>query len=161
MDYHQSSTWTNFGHLRWYPVQDVNTNVQLYTFLLISWRILGNQEDLIPTFMLRRVEWSDLNVGLTLPKHSPDFEPPLTKKGGFFPNLLFWYIANGKTKRVIKCTEIGLYRSNLNTDDVFIIDTGKILYQYNGAMCSADEKFKAAAEIANIRNNRGTGCSES
>ena len=63
---------------------------------------------------------------------------------------------NGKSKRVIKCTEIGLYRSNLNSDDVFIIDTGKILYQYNGAQCSADEKFKAAAEISNIRNNRGS-----
>jgi len=62
---------------------------------------------------------------------------------------------NGKNKRVITCTEVGLYRSNLNSDDVFIIDTGKVLYQYNGSKCSADEKFKAAAETANIRSSRG------
>jgi len=63
--------------------------------------------------------------------------------------------ANGKTKKVIRCAEIGLHRENLNSDDVFIIDTGKVLYQYNGSKCSADEKFKAAAEISNIKSTRG------
>jgi len=36
-------------------------------------------------------------------------------------------------------------RSNLNDDDVFILDTGDKLYQLNGQTASKDEKFKVGS----------------
>lgn len=61
---------------------------------------------------------------------------------------------NGKERKVISCNEIPLKRGNLTSDDVFIIDNGRELYQYNGSKCSADEKFKAAQEMADIKARR-------
>jgi len=61
----------------------------------------------------------------------------------------------GREKKVITCKEIGLKRGNLNSDDVFIIDNGRELYQYNGANCSGDEKFNAAQELSAIKTKRG------
>ncbi|XP_057306224.1 gelsolin-like protein 1 [Hydractinia symbiolongicarpus] len=60
-----------------------------------------------------------------------------------------------KQGRKITCTQVSLKRGNLKTGDVFIIDTGSTIYQYNGAECSHDEKFKAAQECARIRSTRG------
>lgn len=56
--------------------------------------------------------------------------------------------------RKITCTQISMKRGNLTSDDVFIIDLGLSVYQWNGSKCSADEKFKAAAEVDKILSNR-------
>ena len=37
--------------------------------------------------------------------------------------------AKGREKKIITCSEIPLKRGNLKSDDVFIIDTGKTIYQ--------------------------------
>lgn len=60
-----------------------------------------------------------------------------------------------KQGRKITCTEVPAKKGNLSSDDVFIIDTGAIIYQYNGKDCSHDEKFKAAQETAKIKSDRG------
>jgi len=58
-------------------------------------------------------------------------------------------------RKRITCTEVSLKKGNLKTGDVFIIDLGDKIYQYNGAECSHDEKFKAAQEVAKIKSSRG------
>lgn len=59
-----------------------------------------------------------------------------------------------QASRKITCTEISLKKGNLKSEDVFIIDNGTAIYQYNGSDCSADEKFKAAQEIKKLRDQR-------
>jgi len=59
--------------------------------------------------------------------------------------------------RKISCTQVSLKRGNLTSDDVFIIDNGLNIYQWNGSKCSADEKFKAATEVDKIEGKR-SGC---
>lgn len=55
----------------------------------------------------------------------------------------------------ICCTEVSLKKGNLTSGDVFIIDLGDKIYQYNGSECSHDEKFKAAQEVSKIKSSRG------
>jgi len=57
----------------------------------------------------------------------------------------------------ITCVEKSMKKGNLESDDVFIIDNGLTIYQFNGKQCSADEKFKAAAMIKNMKEGR-KGC---
>jgi len=58
------------------------------------------------------------------------------------------------TARNITMTQVSAKRGNLKEEDVFIIDNGLHLYQYNGSKCSHDEKFKAAAEVNKIKDGR-------
>lgn len=55
----------------------------------------------------------------------------------------------------ISCTQVSLKRGNLSSKDVFIIDNGNRIYQWNGSECSHDEKFKAAQETARLKGHRG------
>jgi len=54
----------------------------------------------------------------------------------------------------ITCVEIPLKKGNLGSDDVFLIDSGVVIYQYNGKSCSADEKFKAATVSNRMKGDR-------
>lgn len=59
----------------------------------------------------------------------------------------------------ITCVEKTMKKANLEHDDVFIIDTGLIIYQFNGKDCTADEKYKAAAMINNMKEGpKRAGC---
>jgi gelsolin len=60
-----------------------------------------------------------------------------------------------KEGRRINLEEIPAKKGNLTSDDVFIIDLGNKICQYNGSECSHDEKFKAATKISEIRSSRG------
>lgn len=62
-----------------------------------------------------------------------------------------------QANKKITCTEVPLKRGNLTSDDVFIIDNGLNIYQWNGSSCSHDEKFKAAAEVDKLEGKR-KGC---
>jgi len=55
----------------------------------------------------------------------------------------------------ITCTQKATKKGNLKSSDVFLIDSGNKIYQWNGAECSHDEKFKAAQETARLKGNRG------
>jgi len=54
----------------------------------------------------------------------------------------------------ITCVEKPLKKGNLEDDDVFIIDNGETIYQWNGTKSTADEKFKAAAYISKMKAGR-------
>lgn len=69
----------------------------------------------------------------------------------YVPRL--FHIEKGDDKKITS-REKSLKRANLESDDVFIIDTGLIIYQYNGKTCSADEKFKGAAMANNMKEGR-------
>jgi len=56
--------------------------------------------------------------------------------------------------RTISCTEVGMKKGNLKSGDVFIIDNGTNIYQWNGSSCTHDEKFKAATEITKMKESR-------
>lgn len=60
-----------------------------------------------------------------------------------------------QANRKITCTEMPMKRGNLTSEDVFIIDNGLTIYQWNGSKCSADEKFKAATEVDKLEGKRG------
>jgi len=61
----------------------------------------------------------------------------------------------------ITCVEIPLKKGNLGSDDVFLIDNGAVIYQYNGSQCSADEKFKAATVANRMKGDRKNALVES
>lgn len=63
-------------------------------------------------------------------------------------------------KKKITVKEVPLARSRLNSDDVFILDQGLILYQWNGKGCNKDEKFQATQFLVNLRSDRGKASSE-
>jgi len=59
----------------------------------------------------------------------------------------------------ITSVEKKMKKANLEHDDVFIIDNGLTIYQFNGKDCTADEKFKAAAMINAMKEGpRRKGC---
>ncbi|WP_411026887.1 hypothetical protein, partial [Salmonella sp. s55044] len=45
-------------------------------------------------------------------------------------------------------------RKNLNPSDVFILDLGLQIFQWNGSECNKDEKFKAVQYIQNLKSER-------
>jgi gelsolin len=57
----------------------------------------------------------------------------------------------------ITCTQKATKKGNLESDDVFIIDSGLKIWQFNGRTASADEKFKGAAMVKNMKEGR-KGC---
>jgi len=59
-----------------------------------------------------------------------------------------------QSNRSITCAEVSMKRGNLKENDVFIIDNGANIYQWNGSKCSHDEKFKAAQEIGKMKSSR-------
>lgn len=61
----------------------------------------------------------------------------------------------GKEKKRILVSEVAPKKDSLSSEDVFLIDTGKAIYQYNGSECSHDEKFKAAQVLAEVISSRG------
>ncbi|XP_064635992.1 gelsolin-like protein 2 isoform X2 [Lineus longissimus] len=59
----------------------------------------------------------------------------------------------GKKKNIL-INEVTAKKSNLNEDDVFVLDNGDKVVQINGSSCSADEKYRAREYIALLQNER-------
>jgi len=59
-----------------------------------------------------------------------------------------------QSNRKITCVQKPMKKGNLEGDDVFIIDNGLSIYQWNGTTCTPDEKFKAAAIISKMKGQR-------
>lgn len=64
------------------------------------------------------------------------------------------------TLTYISLAQVPCCRSRLNSDDVFILDQGTQLYQWNGTGCNKDEKFKAMQYLMNLKGERGDAKSE-
>ena len=60
-----------------------------------------------------------------------------------------------KGRRNIRVTEVPLSCDSLNSGDVFVLDAGLKLYQWQGAKCSGPERAKAAALMQAIDDERG------
>lgn len=58
------------------------------------------------------------------------------------------------TRKSITVKEVPLSPNRLNSNDVFILDLGKQLYQWNGSGCNKDEKFKAMQYLTQLKGER-------
>lgn len=67
------------------------------------------------------------------------------------PRLLHFH---GDKKGVV-VKERPLSRKSLDSSDVFILDLGLEIYQWNGKTCNKDEKFKAVQFLQTIKSERG------
>ncbi|KAG2540636.1 hypothetical protein PVAP13_9NG578000 [Panicum virgatum] len=65
------------------------------------------------------------------------------------------YICKGK--RAIRVKEVPFSRSSLNHDDVFILDTEKKIYQFNGANSNIQERAKALEVIQHLKEKYHDG----
>lgn len=57
-------------------------------------------------------------------------------------------------RKQISVTEIPLKRGNLNSEDVFVVDCGLRIYQFNGETANKDEKFRATMYVTQIKGER-------
>jgi len=62
-----------------------------------------------------------------------------------------------KGKRHVKVEQVKLAADSLNDGDVFILDLGRTLYQWNGRTANKNEKFKALEFITKVRNEERGG----
>lgn len=60
-----------------------------------------------------------------------------------------------KSGRKVQIKQIPMRRKYINSGDVFIMDLGLKIYQFNGANCSKDEKYNAAAYCQQLESERG------
>ncbi|KAE8702548.1 Villin-2 [Hibiscus syriacus] len=65
------------------------------------------------------------------------------------------YVCKGK--RVVKLKQVPFARSSLNHDDVFILDTEKKIYQFNGANSNIQERAKALEVIQFLKEKYHDG----
>ena len=59
------------------------------------------------------------------------------------------------TKRTVVLKEVPLAKSRIQSGDVFILDLGLTLYQWNGSGSSKDERFKAMQYLSLLKSERG------
>jgi len=74
----------------------------------------------------------------------------------YTPRLLHF---SGKRK-AITVNEVPCCESRLKSDDVFILDLGLNLYQWNGSGCNKDERWKAMEFLQELKSERGSAESE-
>ncbi|KAJ8619682.1 hypothetical protein MRB53_028211 [Persea americana] len=65
------------------------------------------------------------------------------------------YVCKGK--RVIRLKQVPFARSSLNHDDVFILDTEKKIFQFNGANSNIQERAKALEVIQHLKETYHEG----
>jgi len=66
------------------------------------------------------------------------------------PRLL--QLVGGRQDVVVK--EVGMWKERINHDDVFILDAGLRVIQFNGRNANKDEQMKGAQYCAKLRNDR-------
>lgn len=59
------------------------------------------------------------------------------------------------SKNSVTVTEVPLKREKVTSNDVFILDKGLELFQWNGKACNKDEKYKAVQVLQQIKSERG------
>ena len=61
-------------------------------------------------------------------------------------------------KQQVSVKEVPLHPDRVLSGDVFILDLGLTLYQWNGSQSSKDERFKAMQYLNNLKSERGGQC---
>lgn len=59
------------------------------------------------------------------------------------------------SRKNVEVIEVPKHESCLNPNDVFILDLGRTLYQYNGPESNKDERFKAMKFMQELESDRG------
>lgn len=120
-------------------------------------RFLGD----LPT-QFREVQGSESNEFLQLFKNGVQYadggvDSAFTKvdRDAYTTRLL-----HVKGTRNVRCMQVPVDVASLNNGDVFILDTGKILYQWNGPEASRQEKAKALDVTLAIRSEEHGGKSQ-
>jgi len=67
----------------------------------------------------------------------------------YVPRLLHF-----KGKKKVRVTQVDCVRASLNSCDVFVLDCGLKLYQFNGAKCTPFERSKASQMCARLESER-------
>lgn len=57
-------------------------------------------------------------------------------------------------RKKVSMNQVSLSKENLDSGDVFILDLGDKIYQWNGASCNKDEKFKATQYMQELKSER-------
>lgn len=57
-------------------------------------------------------------------------------------------------RKQISVTQVPFKKGNLNSEDVFVIDCGLRIYQFNGETANKDEKFRATMYVNQIKGER-------
>jgi gelsolin len=55
----------------------------------------------------------------------------------------------------VSVKEVPLSKASIDSSDVFILDLGLTIYQWNGKTCNKDEKFKAVQYLQTLKSERG------
>jgi gelsolin len=63
-------------------------------------------------------------------------------------------------RRNMTASQVPLAQSRLNSDDVFILDLGTTIYQWNGKGCNKDERFKGMQMLNALKSERPRVSSE-
>lgn len=63
-------------------------------------------------------------------------------------------------KKNVVVMEVPRRRSRLDSTDVFLLDVGKVIYQWNGAGSNKNERFKAMMVMQKLKSERGNARSE-
>jgi gelsolin len=59
------------------------------------------------------------------------------------------------TQKRVTVKEVQLSRKSLDSSDVYILDLGLEIFQWNGKTCNKDEKFKAVQYLQTLKSERG------
>ena len=51
-------------------------------------------------------------------------------------------------------SQVPLKKAMLDSSDVFILDLGLKIFQYNGSSCNKDEKYKAVQYLQDLKSKR-------
>jgi gelsolin len=57
-------------------------------------------------------------------------------------------------RKGVQVMQVSLNRDNLDSNDVFILDAGDVIWQWNGSACNKDEKFKATQYCQELRSEK-------
>ncbi|CAF0896518.1 unnamed protein product [Didymodactylos carnosus] len=60
-----------------------------------------------------------------------------------------------KGKKLVRITQVPLERASLNSGDVFVLDLGLVIYQWNGSKSAGQERMKAAQYCRALDDERG------
>jgi len=63
-------------------------------------------------------------------------------------------------KQTVVVKEVPLAKARIHSGDVFILDLGRTLYQWNGSGSSKDERFKAMQYLNLLKSERGSAKTE-
>jgi gelsolin len=58
-------------------------------------------------------------------------------------------------KKGVFISQVSLNKDNLDSSDVYILDLGDKIFQWNGATCNKDEKFRATQYCQDLKSEKG------